>query len=187
MDHEHMNDKQRVELSKLLALLLRHRAAEHGLALDPEGFVPLDDVLAAIARQRGWGWVQAEHVAEVIARQEKRRYEIVDGDIRAIYGHSVDTAISYLAVEPPEALLHGTARRFVETILREGLRPMSRQYVHLTDDPGLARLTGRRRDSDPAILRIEAARAHAAGVVFYQADNGVFLARAVPAEYISSP
>jgi putative RNA 2'-phosphotransferase len=182
-----MNDKQRVELSKLLALLLRHRAAEYGLALDPEGFVPLDDVLAAIARQRGWGWVQAEHVAEVIARQEKRRYEIVDGDIRAIYGHSVDTAISYPAVEPPEALLHGTARRFVETILREGLRPMSRQYVHLTDDPALARLTGRRRDSDPAILRIEAARAHAAGVVFYRADNGVFLARAVPAEYISSP
>jgi putative RNA 2'-phosphotransferase len=182
-----MNDKQRVDLSKLLALLLRHRAAEHGLALDPEGFVPLDDVLAAIARRPGWAWVRAEHVAEVIARQEKRRYEIVEGDIRAIYGHSVDTAITYPAVEPPETLLHGTARRFVETILREGLRPMSRQYVHLTDDPALARLTGCRRDADPAILRIEAARAHAAGVVFYQADNGVFLAKVVPAAYIIAP
>lgn len=181
-----MNDKQRVELSKLLALLLRHRAADHGLALDPEGFVPLDDVLAAIARRRGWSWVRAEHIGEVIARQEKRRYEIVDGDIRAIYGHSVATAISYPAVVPPEALLHGTARRFVETIMSEGLRPMSRQYVHLTDDPALARLTGRRRDPDPAILRIDAARAHSAGIVFYQADNGVFLAKAVPPEYILS-
>ncbi len=182
-----MDDKQRVELSKLLALLLRHRAGEHGLALDPEGYVPLDDVLAAIARRRGWGWVRAEHVGEVIARQEKRRYEIVEGDIRAIYGHSVATAISYPAVVPPNALLHGTARRFVEAILREGLRPMGRQYVHLTDDPALARLTGRRRDPDPAILRIDAARAHAAGVVFYQADNGVFLAKAVPPEYIAPP
>jgi putative RNA 2'-phosphotransferase len=182
-----MDDKQRVELSKLLALLLRHRAAEHGLALDPEGFVPLDDVLAAVVRRRGWDWVRADHVAEVIKWQEKRRYEIVDGDIRAIYGHSVATAISYPAVAPPEMLLHGTARRFVETILREGLRPMSRQYVHLTDDPTLARLTGRRRDPDPAILRIEAARAQAAGVVFYRADNGVFLARGVPPEYISAP
>ena len=182
-----MDDNQRVGLSKLLGVLLRHRAAEHGLALDPEGFVPLDDVLAAIARQRGWAWVRAEHVAEVIARQEKRRYEIVDGDIRAIYGHSVDTAISYPAVAPPDRLLHGTARRFVETILREGLRPMSRQYVHLTDDPALARLTGRRRDSNPAILRIEAARAHTAGVVFFQADNGVFLAKTVPPEFIAAP
>jgi putative RNA 2'-phosphotransferase len=182
-----MDDKQRIKLSKLLAVLLRHRAGEHGLALDPEGFVPLDDVLAAIARRRGWGWVRAEHVGEVIARQEKRRYEIVEGDIRAIYGHSVATAISYTAVAPPGALLHGTARRFVEAILREGLRPMGRQYVHLTDDPALARITGRRRDPDPAILRIDAARAHDAGVVFYQADQGVYLTIAVPPEYISAP
>jgi putative RNA 2'-phosphotransferase len=181
-----MDNKQRVELSKLLALLLRHRAAEHGLALDPEGFVPLEEVVAAINRQRGWAWVRAEQIAEVIAQQEKRRYEIVDDDIRAIYGHSVATAISYPAIVPPETLLHGTARRFVETILREGLRPMSRQYVHLSDDPALARLTGRRRDPQPAILQISAAQAHAAGVVFYQADHGIFLARAVPPEYVSS-
>jgi putative RNA 2'-phosphotransferase len=180
-----MDDKRRVELSKLLALLLRHRAAEHGLALDPEGFVPLADVVAAINGRPGWDWVRPEHIAEVITQQEKRRYEIVEDDIRAIYGHSVSTAISYPAVEPPEHLLHGTARRFVETILREGLRPMSRQYVHLTDDPALARLTGRRRDSAPAILRIDAARAHADDVAFYRADNGVFLAKEVPPQYIS--
>jgi putative RNA 2'-phosphotransferase len=182
-----MDDRQRVALSKLLALLLRHRAGEHGLALDPEGFAPLDDVLAAINNTRGWAWVRAEHVAEVIARQEKRRYEIVDGDIRAIYGHSLATTIIYPAVAPPDTLLHGTARRFVRSILHEGLRPMNRQYVHLTDDPALAQLTGRRRDPDPVILRIDAGRAHAAGVVFFQADNGVFLARAVPPEHISAP
>ena len=182
-----MNDSQRVALSKLLALLLRHRASEHGLALDPEGFVPIDQLQAAINRKGGWGWVRAEHVEEVIARQEKRRYEIVDGDIRAIYGHTLATAISYPAVAPPDLLLHGTARRFVDAIRREGLRPMSRQYVHLTDDLALAQLTGRRRDPQPAILQIDAARAHAEGVVFFQADNGVFLAKQVPAEYIAVP
>jgi putative RNA 2'-phosphotransferase len=180
-----MNDPQRVALSKLLALLLRHRAGEHGLTLDPEGFVPLDQVLAAINHKGGWDWVRAEHVEEVIARQEKRRYEIVDGDIRAVYGHTLATAISYPAVAPPDVLLHGTARRFVDAIRREGLRPMRRQYVHLTDDPALAQLTGRRRDLQPAILRIDAARAYAEGVVFFRADNGVFLAEAVPAEYIA--
>lgn len=61
---------------------------------------------------------------------------------------------------------------------------MRRQYVHLTDDPALAALTGRRRDPQPLILQINAAAAHAAGVAFFRADNGVILARAVPPEFL---
>jgi putative RNA 2'-phosphotransferase len=179
-----MNEAQRTSLSKFMALLLRHRAGDYGLAPDPEGFVPLDQLLAAMNRQAGWTWVGAQHVEEIIATQAKRRYEIVDDDIRAIYGHTLDAAISYPSVAPPAVLLHGTARRFVDAIQREGLRPMKRQYVHLTDDPALAQLTGRRRDPQPAIARIDAARAHAEGIVFFQADNGVFLAKTVPAQYI---
>jgi putative RNA 2'-phosphotransferase len=181
-----LSESERTALSKLMARLLRHRAGEHGLTLDAEGFVSLEDLIAAINRERGWDWVRAAQIEEVIARQEKRRYEIVDGDIRAIYGHSLATAISYPQVVPPDVLLHGTARRFVEAIRREGLRPMRRQYVHLTDDPALALLTGRRRDPQPAILRIDAARAHAAGVTFFRADTGVYLARWLPPDFILS-
>ena len=180
-----MNESERTQLSKFLALLLRHRAEDYGLALDPEGFTPLDQLLAAISAQRGWAWVRAEHVEEVIATHTKRRYEIVDGDIRAIYGHTLDAAIRYPQVLPPDVLLHGTARRFVESIRRAGLRPMRRQYVHLTDDPALALLTGRRRDPQPVILRIDAGRAHAEGVAFFQADNGVFLSKAIPVQFIA--
>jgi putative RNA 2'-phosphotransferase len=179
-----MNENQRTSLSKLMALILRHRAGDFGLTLDPEGFVPVNELLGAVNRERQWAWVGREHLEEIIATQQKRRYEIVDDDIRAIYGHSLDAAVSYPQVAPPDLLLHGTARRFVDAILREGLRPMKRQYVHLTDDPALAALTGRRRDSQPAILRIDAARAAAAGIAFYRADNGVFLVKAVPAEYV---
>lgn len=179
-----MNEAQRTKLSKFLALILRHRAGDFGLTLDPEGYVPLDSLLAAINGERGWEWVHAEHIQEVIDTQAKRRYEIVDGDIRAIYGHSLDAAVTYPQVAPPAVLLHGTAQRFVDAIRREGLKPMRRQYVHLTDDPALARLTGVRRDPNPAIVRIDAARAHAAGIAFFQADNGVYLAKQVPPEYI---
>jgi putative RNA 2'-phosphotransferase len=179
-----MNESQRTKLSKFLALILRHRAGDYGLALDPEGFVPLESLLGVINATKGWAWVRAEEVEEVIAHQAKRRYEIVEGDIRAIYGHTLEAAISYPQVAPPDVLLHGTARRFIAAIRREGLKPMSRQYVHLTDDPALARLTGARRDSEPAIIRIDAAGAHAAGVVFFQADNGVFLTKSVPPEFL---
>lgn len=167
-----------------MAMVLRHRAEEYGLRPDAEGFVPLDDFLEAVHRQRGWEWVCAEHIEEVIANQQKRRYEIVDGDLRAIYGHSIETAITYQQVVPPDLLLHGTARRFLEAIRRDGLRPMSRQYVHLTDDPFLAELTGKRRDAKPMIVRIDAAQAHRNGIVFYQADNGIFLTKGVPPAYL---
>lgn len=180
-----MNDTQRTRLSKFMALLLRHEADKHGLVLDPEGFVPVDELLAVMHRKREWEWVRAGDLEDVIATQEKRRYEIVEGDIRAIYGHSLETSVTYTAITPPDTLLHGTARRFTDAILRDGLRPMSRQYVHLTDEPALALLTGKRRDPRPAIVRIDAARAHAAGVAFYKADNGVFLAKYIPAEYLS--
>lgn len=180
-----MSDSRQVALSKLLALLLRHRSADYGLHLDPEGFVPLDALLAVINKQRGWYWVRAEHIERLLAEQTKRRYELVDGDIRAIYGHSQVTAIQYEAIVPPALLLHGTARRFVDAILRDGLRPMNRQYVHLTDEFALAELTGKRRDPRPAIIRIDAQRAHAAGLEFYRADQGVFLTRHVPAEFLS--
>lgn len=182
-----MNETQRTRLSKFIALVLRHRAAEFGLALDPEGFVPVDELLGAMHRERGWSWVGREHLEEIIATQHKRRYEIVGDDIRAIYGHTLETAISYPQVTPPATLFHGTARRFLAAILRDGLKPMQRQYVHLTDDPQLAALTGKRRDPQPAILHVAAFRAHAEGVAFFRADNGVFLARAVPPAYLLLP
>lgn len=182
---EMMNEQQRTDLSRLLALLLRHRGSEHGLVLDAEGFVGVEDLLAVIQRRRGWAWVRREHLDDIIATQQKRRYEIVGDAIRAIYGHSVSAAVAYPVVTPPAVLFHGTPRRSVAAILREGLKPMGRQYVHMTDQEALARLTGQRRDAAPAILLIAADRAHASGVVFFLADDGVFLAKHIPAAYVS--
>ncbi len=70
---------------------------------------------------------------------------------------------------PPAVLYHGTARRFLPSIMEEGLRPMSRQYVHLSADTDMARQVGSRHDrrDPPAILRVDAAAAHADGVAFY--------------------
>jgi putative RNA 2'-phosphotransferase len=85
---------------------------------------------------------------------------------------------------PPPILYHGTSQRALAAIRREGLRPMGRQYVHLSPDPETATLVGARHDEQPVILTVRAAEAHAAGVVFHQADEAVYLAKHVPAEFI---
>ena len=174
-------------LSKFISLVLRHRADEFGLALDNDGFASFDNLLAVV-RERFSDVATREDVEAVIAGDEhgKKRFEMVDGRVRAVFGHSTGTPdISYPAVLPPEILYHGTVRRFVQQILLEGLKPQSRQYVHLTTHREEAEHVGRRHGRYFVLLKIRAADAHASGVAFFQADRERFLVKHLPPEFIA--
>jgi putative RNA 2'-phosphotransferase len=74
---------------------------------------------------------------------------------------------------------YGTATRFVESILSEGLQPGARQYVHLSEDMAIAVAVGKRYGK-PVVLTIDALRMHQQGFRFFLAENGVWLAESVP-------
>lgn len=86
---------------------------------------------------------------------------------------------------PPAVLWHGTTDMTVSSILADGIRPMRRQYVHLTTDVDLAARVGARRGV-ARVLNVEALRAHAEGVAFYRANESFWLADLVPARFVSS-
>ena len=86
--------------------------------------------------------------------------------------------------EPPTVLYHGTAPHTAQIILTAGLKPMGRQYVHLSADRGTASQVGHRKARQPVILQAAAAEAHAAGVVFYKGNEQIWLADYVPATFI---
>ena len=179
-----MTPQQQKELSKHLSLVLRHRPEKHQLTLDPEGFVPLEDLIAGMRTLGKWSRVTEAQIREVVHDSDKQRYEIVGDKIRARYGHSVAEAVSYDAIAPPEILYHGTSRRVLDAIRAEGLRPMNRQYVHLSSEIEQARIVGARHDARPAILTVRAGEAHAAGVSFYNPEPRLYLANEVPSEFI---
>lgn len=81
-------------------------------------------------------------------------------------------------------LFHGTATRSLEAILRDGLRPMARQDVHLSADSDTATRVGSRHGR-PVVLLVDAAAMAAAGHEFRVSANGVWLTDAVPPEYLS--
>jgi putative RNA 2'-phosphotransferase len=178
-----MTHARLVSLSKFLSLMLRHQPEKFGLTLDAEGFAPLEDVLRAVRAQMTD--VTAADIAAMIEHIEpdKRRFTIVDQDIRANYGHSLDARIRHAAATPPAILLHGTTEASLAVILREGLSPMRRQYVHLTNDRALATRVGARR-GPPVLLEVDALGAHDAGVPFYRANESFWLADAVPARWL---
>ena len=63
--------------------------------------------------------------------------------------------------------------------------PGSRQYVHLSEDVDTAKLVADRRKGKSVILVIDAMQMHAKNFKFYRSKNGVWLADAIPYEFIT--
>jgi len=171
-------------LSTFLSYILRHEPRKFGLSPNGDGYVPIDGLLDQINKKDRWRWVTKQHIIEIVERSEKKRFEVVRNEIRALYGHTFATEIHYQSVAPPEYLFHGTARRNREKIEQKGLLPMKRQYVHLSVTPEDACKVALRRDKNPAILRISALKAHNEGIQFHKAGD-LFLAKRIPRKYLT--
>lgn len=120
----------------------------------------------------------------IVARDEKGRYQILNGRIRANQGHSLNIRLDLSPITPPPELFHGTVDRFVETILAEGLNKMNRQHVHLSADTQTAVSVGNRRSGKTVILRINAAAMSRSGLEFYRSENGVWLTEHVAPRFL---
>lgn len=172
-------------LSRTLAHALRHEPWLYELEVDEEGWAPLDQVLDALRRHRSeWRRLGRGDLERMQARADKQRYEVRDGRIRALYGHSLPGKLVREPSPPPERLFHGTAPEAASAIRSEGLEPMGRQYVHLSVDRETAREVGRRKAPRPVIFRVRAREAHARGVAFYGGNEKVWLADRVPARFL---
>ena len=172
------------ELSKEISYALRHAPWEYKLEMNEEGWVPVEQLLDALHRTEKWSSICEADLNEMIEKSEKKRHELAGGKIRAFYGHSMPIKILKEDKMPPNVLYHGTARRFVESISKNGLLPQSRQYVHLSQDIETAEKVGKRHDDKPCILIIDAKTAWNDGIKFYFGNEKVWLADAVPSRYI---
>lgn len=172
------------KLSKEISHALRHVPWEYELEMDENGWVPIEQLLDALHKTEKWNNIIEEDLSKMIEMSEKKRHEIKDGNIRAFYGHSLPMKILKEGKMPPNVLYHGTARRFLESIIENGLSPQSRQYVHLSQDLETAENVGRRHDDNPCILIIDAKVAWDDGIKFYIGNEKVWLADTIPSKYI---
>jgi putative RNA 2'-phosphotransferase len=184
-----MERRRLIKLSKFLALILRHQPERFALELDDEGWASLPEVMEILRGLPNFRWATRADVMMLVeegAGDGKRRFQVEGRRIRARYGHSLARPIRYEPCTPPPTLYHGTSPDVMDAIRREGLRPIERQYVHLSTDPATAVEVGTRHAERPVILTVRAADAHAAGVVFYQADEAVYLVKYIPPEFLDS-
>jgi len=169
-------------LSRFLTFLLRHKPKDYPLAMDREGFAPWREVVDML--QERFYEVTEEQIRALIEGAEKKRFELRGDKVRATYGHSFPVDLDATAAKPPAQLYYGAVRDLAESLLRSGLKPRDRQYVHLSVSAQEAESVARRHDPAPAILVVDAQAAHAEGVRFYE-SGPLFLADQVPAKFLS--
>ncbi len=186
MDTDPLSSSEMTRLSRMLALILRHKPETAGIELDERGAIDLNELADALAEMSGWEFIGREHILDMVETVGQRRFAIdfEANTIRARYGHSMKRVIKYDPAEPPEKLYHGSEYDVAEDILIDGLQPMGRQYVHLSVSERVAFDIGRRRTDDPAILVIDAKAAHEDGLLFYPATEEIWLTEDVPTKYI---
>lgn len=174
------------QASKTISYALRHKPEEFGLKLDSEGWVEVNSLISALAAHKPPLTVSQETIERIIAESEKKRFEISGSRIRATYGHSVDAKIEFKETTPPAILYHGTSQRaFLKIKGGDGIKPMSRQYVHLSSDFNTAVAVGKRHDRTPVVLSVDSARMASDGFrFFHSANDGTWMCDNVPTKYI---
>src|SRR5262245_62760627 len=109
-----------IKLSRAVSHALRHEPWLYELELDEAGWVPAAALLTALRSENlSWRSVSEVDLAQMIARSDKKRYELRDGRIRALYGHSTRQRLLKEPAEPPRVLYHGTSPEAAEQIKHE--------------------------------------------------------------------
>jgi 2'-phosphotransferase len=177
----------------------RHGAADHGLRIRPDGYIPVADLLA----HRSLRQFTEEQVRLTVARSAKVRFKILEEGavllVRAQQGHSTrvgeveqDKLLTRItpANVPPTAI-HGTFENLLAPILKEGLKTMGRYHIHMAAGlPGDGREIAGCRAGTDTFLHIDVHRAIADGYEFFRSGNGTILTPGLsgllPAQYIKA-
>ncbi|GJJ78664.1 2'-phosphotransferase [Entomortierella parvispora] len=191
-------DSPTVRLSKALSWLLRHNAAAQGVAIRPDGYVLIKDVLAH-SKFKGYSIPQ---IMEVVDTNDKKRFQVLSDEqgnpewIRAVQGHSLQT-VTDPGLEPLDASLipdavHGTMFSKWPLIGAQGLNKMGRNHIHMAIGLlGTEGVISGMRGSCNLYIHIDTAKAIADGYKFYKAANNVILSDGkngegiIPPEYFS--
>jgi putative RNA 2'-phosphotransferase len=173
-----------VRISKFLSKHLRHAPEAIGITLEPGGWVKVDTLLEASAKHEMR--ISRETLEQIVLESDKQRFGFDETNtrIRANQGHSTNVELEFESLEPPETLYHGTATRFLPSILETGLQRMKRHHVHLSSNLETAAKVGARHGK-LAMLEVNARAMVEAGFVFYRSENGVWLVDDVPVKFLN--
>ncbi|KAJ7366897.1 KptA family-domain-containing protein [Mycena albidolilacea] len=180
-------DSPEVRVSKTLSWILRHGAKSEGLAMRPDGFVKVTDLLANPKLKT----LDLAALQEIVKADAKQRYDLVfeegaDSEagvwwMKANQGHSIKAVkldlvpISSASDLPTGIAVHGTTLAAWESISTQGLSKMKRNHIHLAQGVVGENVISGVRGSSQVFIFIDVQRVIDAGLKFFLSNNGVIL------------
>ena len=162
-----------------MSYLLRHNPKD--LVMDKRGWVKVEDLLKNLDMTQ-------EELDDIVSTNNKKRFGYNNDKslIRAHQGHSakLNLRIKFEEVQFPGTYYHGTDSNTANIILRQGLKPMKRAYVHLSKSIMTATTVGKRHGNEIVIFIIDGNQMKHDGYKIYQSDNDVILVEEVPPKYL---
>lgn len=181
-------------LTGTVCYILRHVPEDFGLELDEYGYVDTKELvlkLSTMKGKRGFPDLTIEDIVEMVAEDDKGRYRFKNGVslLKCNFGHSLDVKSEIEQTESiPDVLYHGTAKRFLDSILQEGLKSGQRKQVHITSDIHVAKNVGNRYAKSGkliVILEVDTKQMIADGLDVYSTGTSTYLTQSVPPKYLS--
>ncbi|OSD04883.1 hypothetical protein PYCCODRAFT_1443678 [Trametes coccinea BRFM310] len=180
-------DSPEVRISKTLSWILRHGSQAEGLAMRPDGYVRVGELLQRPKLRE----LSFEALQDIVRNDAKSRYSLVlEADpqtgeeswwIRANQGHSLKSVVlDYEPIRsaseiPTGIAVHGTTRKAWESIKEQGLSKMTRNHIHLAQDVAGSGVVSGMRNSSQILIYVDVQKAIDAGIKFCISANGVVL------------
>jgi 2'-phosphotransferase len=188
-----------ISLGRYLSWVLRHAATSVGLNIDYAGGVSRDDLIHHLHLQPAFQESTFANIEQCVIEDKKGRFALYENDgigyIRAVQGHSKEVAAKMKAdayletITEPLLCIHGTSSRAWDSIKVEGLKTMTREYIHCAPGlPGDGVISGMRKTAE-VFLYLDTKKMIDDNIKILRAENGVLLTKGIdgvlPVDYFA--
>lgn len=177
-------EHKETSLLRMLTYALGVAPHELGLVPDPGGWVPVKDLVKALADEPDWRFVRESMVLEAATRLAPQDLETDGKLVRARDRRPLERD---WAADPPGHLYHGARRRAWPVIHEKGLIAPAGGALVLLATPEEALKLGRRRDHEALLITVQARKAQGQGVLFSLLGGRLWLCDRLPADCLLGP
>jgi putative RNA 2'-phosphotransferase len=177
--------RQLESLARMLTYMLCHRPDEFGLVLAADGFVGVKALMQALAAEPGWGFVRRHHLDQVAVLMQPPAFELAEERIRCLAPGP--PPLRRPVSSPPTLLYAAIPAKAHERVWEEGLKPPTDRELVLAATKETALKLGRRRGPEPLLITVQAQAAAKSGIAFQGYGEELYLAPALPREFIHLP
>ena len=178
-----MSNKLNVKTSKFLTKILRHDALNLGLVIDENGFIELNKILNIDYFKKNN--ITIEFIKKLVENCSKKRFNLILKDskyyIAANQGHSIkinSNLLRKITLENTHLfpnVIHGTYKKNLDSILKNGLNKMSRIHIHFTTECDNKKVISGMRSSCNVFIHMNLCKLIEDGYEFYISQNNVIL------------